>query len=144
MYDYPVRPPHPGPPPRRPVVPMRELSIAESAIDTLIDAAVAVRRLHEEAVEHHASIEQFEGAAATSFRTQLVGQLRELTGLIRELEQDREAIAASRRAGLDLNDRYQRAMAAYRRDLRAHEEAVRRSEEFRQTVQSVIAGHGRS
>lgn len=136
----PLIPPHPGAPPRRPLVPMSQLARAEAAIDALIDAAVSVRRVHEDAAAQYATIEQFEGAAATSFRTQLVGQLRLLTGLVRELEADRDTIAAARRAGLELEEHHRRAMATYRRELRAHHDAVRRRDEAMASLVPGVAG----
>lgn len=129
MSSPPPIPPHPGAPPRRPVVPTSQLAAAEAAIEELIDRAGMVRRRHEDAVDQYVMIEQFEGAAATSFRTQLVGQLRLLNALVADLEGDRDALAAARRAGLELEDRYRRAMVTYQRQLRAHEAAQRQRQE---------------
>lgn len=136
-----VRPPRvlpvPGPPPRPPVIPAAEMSAVGRAIEQLVDVADATRRIHEESVRTTTDVAHFEGATATTFRTQLVGQLRRLRALVIELEADLDVLATSRRAAVFLEEAHAVALRAHRAAEAAHRDSV---DELRRW--SLAQGHG--
>ena len=129
--------PSPGPPPRPPAIPDAEMSAVGRAIGQLVDVADAARRIHEESVRTTTDVTHFEGAAATTFRTQLVGQLRRLRALVVDLEADLDVLATSRRAAARLEEAHTVALRAHRVAEAAHRDSV---DELRRW--SLAQGHG--
>lgn len=120
----PIIVPHPGPAPRAPVLPHAAIGAVEAALQDLIAVAETARRRHEDAVGNSASVVQFEGDAATTFRVQLTGQLRRLRAMVADLEADLDTLLAARRAGSVLEARYVAESAAHARAVAAHQASL--------------------
>lgn len=116
--------PSPGPPPRPPVIPSAEMTAVRQAIEELVDVADASRRIHEDSVRTTTDITHFEGAAATTFRTQLVGQLRRLRTMVVDLEAGLDVLAAAQRTGRLREEAHVVALRAHREAVSAYRNSI--------------------
>jgi hypothetical protein len=105
----------PGPPPARPVVPFDDLHALEHRLAELENALAVLRRGHEAAADAHAGPDRFVGEVATTFREELVDQLRWLARAQQGVADDRVRVRHAIEAGHVLLDHHERELAVWRR-----------------------------